>query len=89
MAAKIKDFGEKIGGARKDLWIKGGLTKEYLDDMNEYEKRKMVNRDNVWPLINAKKLVESGIPAFVVYWQRYMRKFSSSQPKMYLVNVWA
>ena len=87
MAAKIKDFGEKIGGARKDLWIKGGLTKEYLDDMNEYEKRKMVNRDNVWPLINAKKLVESGIPAFVVYWQRYMRKFSSSQPKMYLENL--
>lgn len=30
MAEKIKDFGEKIGGARKDLWRTEGMT---VDDV--------------------------------------------------------
>jgi hypothetical protein len=72
--AKIKDFGEKIGGARKDTWRARGLQVEDLVDMNEMEKIKYVTRDNVWPLPDAKKLVEDGLSSFIAFWQREVRK---------------
>ena len=33
----INDFGEKIGGARKDLWKERGLMVEVLDGMAQGE----------------------------------------------------
>ena len=30
-----EDFGEKIGGAKKDLWSVRGLYTDDLDEMNE------------------------------------------------------
>lgn len=35
----INDFGEKIGGARKDVWKERGLMVEDLDGMTQGEKR--------------------------------------------------
>ena len=35
MTDKITDFGEKIGGARKDLWKSRGLCEDDLEEMNE------------------------------------------------------
>ena len=55
---KITDFGEKIGGARKDLWRTHGIQEEDLHEMTEEEKKYYVTRENVWPLANARKLVE-------------------------------
>ena len=34
----INDFGEKIGGARKDVWKERGLMIEDLDGMTQGEK---------------------------------------------------
>lgn len=45
---KHNDFGEKIGGARKDLWGKRGLHTEDLLEMNDRELRKHVTKQNVW-----------------------------------------
>lgn len=71
---RIEDFGEKIGGARKDLWIGRGLGLEDLDCMNEAERNHYVTRDNVWPLPDAKKLIAEGADKFIVYWQREVRR---------------
>lgn len=40
----INDFGEKIGGARKDLWKERGLMVEDLDGMTQGEKEKYVKK---------------------------------------------
>lgn len=39
-----EDFGEKIGGAKKDLWKDRGLYVNDLDAMNEREAEKFVKR---------------------------------------------
>ena len=54
MAEKIRDFGEFIGGAQKDLWRQRGLSEDDLLYMNEEEMKKYVQRDSVWPLPDAK-----------------------------------
>lgn len=58
--AKLDDFGEKIGGARKDQWSSRGLLTGDLDEMNEREREKNVKKDNVWKRPNYQKLIESG-----------------------------
>ena len=78
---KIPDyFGAYIGGACRDNWRADGLTSKDLDAMNMSEIKKYVNRNSVWPLPDAIKLVESGLPAFVVFWQRKVRRTSYSHP---------
>lgn len=80
---KINDFGEKIGGARKDLWASRGLCESDLADMNEAEKLKYVKKDYIWPLPNAKKMVEDGLDPFIVFWQREARKKVHQKPLRY------
>lgn len=48
MAGVHEDFGEKIGGAKKDLWKDRGLYADDLEAMNEREAEKFVKKDNVW-----------------------------------------
>ncbi|MEQ1763218.1 MAG: 2'-5' RNA ligase family protein, partial [Pyrinomonadaceae bacterium] len=48
-ATVIEDFGEKIGGARKDMWAGRGLTIEDLAGMSAREKTRLVRKDQVWP----------------------------------------
>ena len=43
-----EDFGEKIGGAKKDLWKDRGLYADDLDGMNAREAAKYVKKDTVW-----------------------------------------
>ena len=45
MAKKeITDFGSKIGGARKDVWVKRGLCVEDIKDMTASEKEKYIKK---------------------------------------------
>ena len=44
MAGVHEDFGEKIGGAKKDLWKDRGLYADDLEAMNEREAEKFVKR---------------------------------------------
>ena len=34
LKTKINDFGQKIGGAKKDWWITGNLTAEELNKLS-------------------------------------------------------
>jgi len=47
-AQKIEDFGEKIGGARKDRWKERGLALSDLQAMSESEGAELVTKANVW-----------------------------------------
>lgn len=80
---KIIDFGEKIGGARKDLWKINGIQEEDLEELTQEERDHFVNRDIVWPLPNAKKLVEEGADPFIVFWQREIRRCIHKIPVIY------
>lgn len=58
---RIEDAGEKIGGARKDLWAERGLTLADLDGMSVGEAYKHVTKDAVWPKPDYAALVEGGM----------------------------
>lgn len=78
--ANIQDFGEKIGGARKDQWKKTGLTIDFLADMTELERETHVTKDNVWPRPNWENVIADGTPQVVAYWQNEMRKAIPPKP---------
>ena len=59
--ADIQDFGEKIGGAKKDLWKRRGLQIEELADMNERDLLENVTKENVWGEVDYIALVEGGM----------------------------
>ncbi len=57
-----EDFGEKIGGAKKDLWKDRGLYVNDLDAMNEREAEKFVKKDNIWKKPDYGAMLEDGVP---------------------------
>lgn len=75
MAKKeITDFGSKIGGARKDVWVKRGLCVEDIKGMTASEKEKYIKRDYIWPKPDIQEELEKGFSRFIVYWHNEMRK---------------
>lgn len=80
MANRIADFGEKIGGARKDLWAHRGLGIEDLTGMTDKERKKYTVKEFVWPRPDWSTLILRGTPQVVAYWQNEMRKALKSRP---------
>ena len=70
---EITDFGEKIGGARKDLYKSRGLKVEDLDDINLKELAETVVKETVWPVPNYAKLVENGMKDYCAYFMKFVR----------------
>jgi hypothetical protein len=69
-SSKLEDFGEKIGGAKKDQWKIRGLHTDDLDAMTMVEANKYVKRDNIWK-IDKDALIEEGYtPAQVLIMDR-------------------
>ena len=48
---KHVDVGEKIGGARKDFYVKS-LNLDDFANMNEAEREALVVKDNIFPPVN-------------------------------------
>lgn len=78
--AIIEDFGEKIGGARKDIWKLSGITAKDFAEMNELERETHVKKDNIWIKPNWEKLIADGTPQAVAYWQSKMRQSLPPKP---------
>lgn len=76
----IQDFGEKIGGARKDLWKGRGMVSSDLSDMTDLERENLVKKDNIWLRPDWEKLIKDGTPQVVAYWQNEMRKAIPPRP---------
>ena len=74
MSRKLNDFGEKIGGAKKDLWKTNGLGLDDLSEMTETERQAYVTRDMIWP---KKKNIET----FLDYWKDEIRSCIYPHPR--------
>ena len=83
MAGVHEDFGEKIGGAKKDLWKDRGLYADDLSSMNEREAEKFVKKDNVWKKPDYAAMLEEGIPLGVVYFIKKARDGLNASPQYY------
>lgn len=58
---KIDDFGEKIGGARKDQWSGGGVRLPDLANFSPEEYVPAAAKDKVWPAPDYEALIEGGM----------------------------
>ena len=81
MANKIEDFGEKIGGARKDMYCSREALFESISGMNELECQKMIKKDKLWPLDKDIENVRNGMSPFIAYWIRQVRKMLTPGPR--------
>ena len=79
MERKIKDFGMKIDGARKDKRQKE--NKIPLPQIKEMANFLLITRDNIWPETNGEELIAAGIPQGVAYWREQIRKAIPPNPK--------
>ena len=84
---EIQDFGEKIGGAKKDLWKERGLSIEDLLDMNDAEKNKLITKDNIWKKPNYQELVEGGLSTRVAYFIKTIRDALPTKPTFLRYNL--
>lgn len=85
---KTLDFGEKIGGARKDAWATRGLISSDIDEMTDYEKGQYVNKNYIWKKPDYEKMLDEGVPREVIYFIKLVRdalpaKFASN----YLLDI--
>lgn len=70
---RIEDAGEKIGGARKDFYVKA-LALADLDGMNDREKLELVGKDNIWPRRSNNEYRDAGVDARVALFLNAMRR---------------
>lgn len=73
MAKQITDFGEKIGGAKKDLWKGRGLDVTDLESITDRELNKFVTKDNIYPTPDYVELVNNGMDPVCAYYIREVR----------------
>lgn len=78
--AIIEDFGQKIGGARKDDWKFTGLSTHNLTEMTDLERSTYVKKDNIWLKPDWEALIADGTPQAVAYWQNKMRQAIPPKP---------
>lgn len=81
MALQHEDFGEKIGGAKKDLWRERGLYVSDLDAMNDREAEKYVKKDNVWKKPDYDAMLKDGIPLGVAFFVKKVRDTLPATPQ--------
>lgn len=62
---KIEDFGEKIGGARKDIWKERNLLSSDLKDFGDRELASVVRKNRIFPVPDYEALSAEGD----AYWE--------------------
>jgi len=83
---KITDFGEKIGGARKDVWT------SFKDQLNEVEDGDIASQplSKVWPLPDYQAMIDGGTDPWAVAFVRAARDEIPAKPRApYKVKRWA
>lgn len=83
MATKINDFGEKIGGARKDVWKIRGLDVTDLEYLNDKEIEKYVVKNQIWKKPDYQAMVNEGTPVRVAYFMKRVRDSLISRPAIF------
>lgn len=83
---KIQDFGEKIGGARKDVWT------SFKDELGAVSDDEIESQpfSKVWPAPDYQALIDGGADPWVVGFIRAARDEVPAKPrKSYRVTRWA
>lgn len=80
--AHIEDFGQKIGGARKDMWKLTGITDNDLAEMNDLERTIYVKKENIWIKPDWEQMIKDGTPQALAYWMNLMRQALPPKPSM-------
>lgn len=80
----IQDFGEKIGGAKKDLWKSRGLGIADIIEWNDVEKEKYITKNNIWPTPDYEKLVDEGYSKTALYFIKVVKDALPTKPQNYL-----
>lgn len=91
--SRYEDYGEKIAGARKDLWAdyKEKLQKKMPET---YEEFSAVKTSDVFPDINAEKYLKNGGSEEIVVMAKFLRDIVSTKPsgtramRSYYRNEW-
>lgn len=78
---KTQDFGEKIGGARKDEWQSRGLTSADIEGMNTREIQKYAKKERVWKRPNWETAISEGGDRGLLYAQNELYKSLNNQPQ--------
>lgn len=73
MSQRIEDFGEKIGGAKKDLWKTRALNISDLDNLNIREYEEHVRKEHIWPVPDYKAYLEKGMEPVCIYFMKLVR----------------
>lgn len=79
---RIDDAGQKIGGARKDLWRDRRMTVEDLATMNAEERVALVSKDLIWPSPDYAALLASGVDVKVLASIKVIRDAVPVRPDM-------
>lgn len=79
----IQDFGEHIGGAKKELWAARGLNLSDITDFNDAERSKFINKNNVWKKPDYEQMVSDGTPVRVAYFIKLIRDSIPTKPNIY------
>ena len=79
---KIEDFGNKIGGAKKDLARKKkqNLSIEDAANWNEMERKEYIKKKAVWVEPDYKQMVEDGTDKVCVYFIKLIRDKLPAKP---------
>lgn len=85
---KITDFGEKIGGAKKDLYaLKRGIRVEDIAKWTETERESYITKDEVFPKPDYKKLYEDdGVDREVLFFIKRVRDALPTKPDYQCVD---
>lgn len=70
----IDDFGQKIGGAKKDRWKEIGLGVEDLDDIDLREYMQYVTKENIWSAPEYVGYISAGMEPVCIYFMRFVRE---------------
>lgn len=83
MAKNIEDFGQKIGGAKKDLWKSRGLDITDIGEFNEAERDKFIKKDNVWIKPDYEKMYkEDGYSREALFFIKSVRDSIPTKPQL-------
>lgn len=85
-ASKIEDFGEKIGGARKDVWT------SFKDQLGEIADDDIASQpfSKIWPQPDYQALLDNGADPWTVAFARAARDEIPSKPRQsWKVKRWA
>lgn len=78
---RTQDFGERIEGARKDLWKARGLSLADLDGLTAEEREHLVTKATVWPTPKYRELHAEGVPRAHLWWEKRVRDALPTKPR--------